>query len=272
MRCEMLLSTSLFLAFGQLVLLGGPNQSIPVRVKFRDAVNDRIQSDGNPLYLDADQGVSASIDSASGQFSLRTCVSTNPNRPCVGRASYLDFTSSAEDILGDQALPGSDGLGLPFAADIVASSWVLTPRDENDEVLAGGLLSMVQPGEVRLGGLKINFRNSSGDLYTIRFSPQNWPDSSRVLITFLGGDLNCQVEGACASWRVESFTGRFTDPSDLCCAYTEIMDVGTLVSENANDEGDYHLPLSITITALPKSSDGGSGGGGNGGGKGGGNK
>jgi hypothetical protein len=53
----------------------------------------------------------------------------------------------------------------------------------------------------------------------------------------------------------------------------QLDDIGTLKSDNSNDEGDYHLPFSMTVTALPQSADdGGSGGGGNGNGKGGGKK
>lgn len=259
---SMLLISLILTPAGPVLFAGKPDQSIPVSVEFRDdAVGDRIRSDGVPLYLHQEQGVSAYISISSGVMSFRTCTSSKPNLPCVGRATSLDFGDLAEDILGTAAHPGDTALGLPFTTDVLSTSWVVTPRDENDDVLDGGLLSIMQPGETRLGGLKINFRDPYEELYTIRFSPQNWPDSSRVLITFLGGNLSCQGEGDCASWTVEAVTGAFTDPGNTCCPYNEIQDVGTLVSQNVNDEGDYHLPFKITLTVLPAASGGGKGGG-----------
>ena len=39
-------------------------------------------------------------------------------------------------------------------------------------------------------------------------------------------------------------------------------DVVTLISNNANDEGDYHMPFEMRVTVLPQESDDGGGKGG----------
>ena len=174
------------------------------------------------------------------------------------------------DVLGDAALPGPTALGLPFDSASIKAGFVLNPIDENATPLSGGMFAITNPGEQRLGRLKVNFRDSSDTLYTIRYKPfapeqvpgASLPDSDWVLITFLGGSFDCQGTGDCAVWTVGSLTGTFADPSSLCCPETAIQDIGTLLSENANDEGDYHLPFLVTVTVLPASADSGSGTGG----------
>ncbi len=247
---------------------GKPQPDVPVQVEFRNAATDRITSDGDPLYVNGDR-VDTYLDASDGFLVFRGCSSSRKN-PCVPRQLHLDFAQSAVDVLGDAALPGPTALGLPFDASSIKAGFVLNPINENATPLSGGMLAITTPGEQRLGRLKVNFRDSADTLYTIRYKPlapeqaagSALPDSDWVLITFLGGSFDCQGTGDCAAWTVESLNGTFTDPSSLCCPETELQDIGTLLSENVNDEGDYHLPFQMTVTVLPAVADSGSGTGG----------
>ena len=241
---------------------GGGGGLYPVELVFRDAPDDRIQSDGLGPYVDGVDGVGAQINGDRGRLQFFACLSSATD--CPGPRSILfDFTDQA-------SLPGPNSLGLPFDSGLVDSGFAINLIDINDEYLADGLLGMTE-GEQLLARLKSNFRDQNDLLYTVRFRPGSELDSNWVLVTSLGGQISCSDSVPCASWTIETWQGVFTDRSDMCCPTNELDDIGTLISDNSNDEGDYHLPFSITITALPQSDGGGGDGGGDGGDSGGGN-
>ncbi len=245
----------------------GKTQQFPVQVVFRDAAGDAIQSDGQGAYVDGVDGVQALIIDDRGRLSFHTCVDSGRKKAgCPGpRAVLLDFSRLAGDVLGSAAEPGPTSVALPFItglADSLHSAVNLV--DINGEWLPDGLLGMTEVGEQLLAGMKVNFTDANGLLFTIRLSENAQPDSNWVLVTYNGGQIPCDDTIPCASWTVEAWTGVFTDPMDMCCPTNELYDIGTLVSDNTNDEGDYHLPFLITITALPQSGDSGGPGGGHG--------
>lgn len=250
----------------------GKTQTFPVEVVFRDAAGDGIQSDGLGAYVDGLDGVHAQIIDDRGRLSFQACrADRKAGVECPGpRNLFFDFGYPANDVLGAAADPGPTSLGLPFVSGVVDSGMAVNLIDVNDEYLPDGLLGMTEVGEQLLARLKSNFRDAGDVLYTVRFRPGTETDSNWVLVTYLGGQIPCGDTTPCASWTVEAWTGAFTDPADMCCPMHELYDIGTLVSSNTNDEGDYHLPFLITITALPDSGDSGGpgGGGGGGGGKG----
>ncbi len=248
----------------------GKTQKYPVEIVFRDASDDGIQSDGLGAYVDGVDGVRAQIIDDRGRLDFSACrASRKDNVACPGlRRIFFDFSNPATDALGAAADPGPTSLGLPFVSGLADSGMAVNLVDVNEEYLADGLLGMSEVGERRLARSKSNFKDSNGVLFTVRFRPGNEPDSNWVLVTYLGGQVPCDDSTPCASWIIEAWTGTFTDPMDMCCPTHELYDIGTLVSDNTNDEGDYHLPFLMTVTVLPESEDGGGPGGGKGGGKG----
>jgi len=187
---------------------------------------------------------------------------------------FFDFWDRVDD-------PGPNSLGLPVgwvdSAGWVQKAYMLfAPVDIFGNALPDGLLGMAEGEQLLAKGL-INFRDvnqptpQGGLLYTIRFKPNSWVDSNWLLMTRHVGEFPCDESVLCASWTIEALNGTPDPASDNCCNYSPLEDIGTLKSDNSNDEGDYHLPFSITVTALPQQPDDG-GGGGNGKGKGGGNK
>ena len=253
-----------------------PSNTIAVEVTFRDAPGDGIRSDGGGVYIHGVDQVRAEITNADGRLQFAACSSSAKSKtscPDSGtRVLFYDFSELADDILGPSAFPGMGSVGLPFQLDSFGFSdgnMGVRVRDMNGDPLPEGLLGMVE-GETRLATMKSNFNFRDGGLiYTVRFRPANEPDSHWVLVTRLEGEVACSETTACAEWTVEALTGTFPDPTGgACCPTTQLHDIATLLSDNTNDEGDYHLPFQITIRTLAQSDDDGGSGGGGGKGKG----
>lgn len=245
-----------------------------VEIVFRDATGDRIQTDDLGVsYVDGANQIRATLDDTLSFFACSSSAKLKQNCPDTGtRNVFLDFSDQTPD-----GVPGPTSLGLPFPAGEVAGEVEtflgVNLLDANGGPLEGGFAALVTGlCQQRFGRMKVNFRDESGLMYTIRFRPSVELHSNWVLVTYIddGGQVICDDDLVpCASWTVEALTGTPTGADDLCFpSPAPLDDIGTLLSDNSNDEGDYRLPFLMTITALPQPAGDGGGGGGNGGGKG----
>lgn len=230
---------------------GKRTPDIPVKVTFRNATlpPDRMLSVGSPTYVNGEPGVLATISGSSGRLLLNTCFNSKGGKTCASQGRYEAF---------DYNQPANALLPLPFPTPTAAPATLQVWTFEQDGVtfLARGFLDVMNvPGETRLGGMNVNFPvNGAG--YTLRFTPNMYPTSNYLLVTYLGGSTSCTTANpsACASWSVEAGSGSFAPyPNSSCCWTTSLQDIGELVTmDNSADYGQYHMPFKITVSVLPK--------------------
>jgi hypothetical protein len=239
----------LALLFGTAPVFAGkpvPPTNTPVKVTFRNAPTDRLLSYAAATYVNGETGVQALISASTGWVVLTTCFA-GKGKGCASQGRYQIFD------FGDSA----DGLSAPFPTPTIAPGVMEIWPFEADGVTfaAKGFLEVMgTPGETRLAGMKINFP-VDGNGYTVRFTPNMYPGTNYMLVTFLGGSASCTTANPslCASWSVETFTGTFTPSPFTCCWTNSLEDIGKLVTmSNSVDYGRFHLPFKITVTVLPK--------------------
>jgi hypothetical protein len=227
---------------------GGSPPDVPLRITLRNATDplDRIMSVGPATYTDGEPGVRAFIDS-SGWVNLGTCLPTKGNKlGCTsqGRFNFLDYR-----------LQVAAGLPLSSQTESVPANFVVSPLDSSGTShLSGGFRSIMNvSGETRLSGMKVNYPGGDGMSYTLRFSPNMYPESSSLLVTYLGGSLTCSTSNPddCAVWVVEAFTGSFTPNPSGSCPTDQLQDIAKLVS-GTMDFGAYHVPFQMVVSVLPR--------------------
>lgn len=175
---------------------------IPVTATFRDS-GDRIGSDGLGPYIDKLDDVHAVID-ARGDFDMDT--DWYGETPKVEeRKLYLYFT---EPVLGYYNPPFLYGYVSAFMSTGV-----------------GDLPLMVVDSSV-LSNLAVNF-GAAGRGWFIRFNPEKYPGSTKVLITRLSED----------TWEIEALA---TDIAQLL----SYSGKGKFVLTN---EGFFHMPFKVTV-------------------------
>jgi hypothetical protein len=231
---------------------GGFPPDVPLRITFRNATDpiDRIMSIGPATYTDGEPGVRAFIDS-NGWVNLGTCLPSKGNKPgCTsqGRFNFLDFRSQVRA-----------GLPLSSQTESVPANFVVSPLDSSGtRHLSGGFRNIMSlNGETRLSGMKVNYPGTDGNSYTLRFSPNMYPESSHLLVTFFGGSLTCSLSNPddCAVWVIEAFTGSFTPSPPGSCPTNQLQDIAKLVSETiqaTRDFGTFHMPFQMVVSVLPK--------------------
>ena len=227
----------------------GPSPpDVPLQITFSNSADplDRIMSVGSATYTDGEPGVRAFIDS-NGWVNFGTCLPTKGNKsgcPSPERFIFLDYRSQA-----------TAGMPLPFQTETVPANFVVSPHDSSGTShLAGGFRSIMNlPGETRLSGMKVNYPGGDATSYTLRFSPIMYPESSHLLVTYLGGSLTCSTSNpdTCAVWVVEAIAGAFTPNPPGSCPTDELQDIAKLVS-GTMDFGAYHMPFQMVVSVLPR--------------------
>jgi hypothetical protein len=233
-----------------------------VEVEFWNRIGDRVLSIGNPTYTDGELNASGQIDvsatilPSAGNLNLTTLYSTFSKGKftyfSLGRYHFFDFS---QPVNTQYPLPTNNGwsggtiaagatIGMdPFAADGVT----LLPNGFRD------VMNFV--GEQRLARMKVNFSDESkSSIYTLRFTPNSYPDNNYLLVTYLGGALSCEgsTGSACASWTVEALNGDVDPNQPYCCRVRTLEDTAPLsTGDNSIYYGKFHMPFKITITVLP---------------------
>jgi hypothetical protein len=225
-----------------------PATNTAVKVTFRNAPTDRLLSYAAATYVNGEPGVQAAVINASaGWVVLNTCFTGKGGKGCTSQGRYQIFD------FGDSA----NGLSAPFSTPTIAPAVMEIWPFEPDGVTFApkGFLGVTgTPGETRLAGMKVNFP-VGGDGYTVRFTPNMYPGTSYLLVTFLGGSASCTTANPslCASWSVEAFTGTFAPVPPGSCWTNSLEDIGKLVTmDNSVDFGPFHLPFKIIVSVLPK--------------------
>jgi hypothetical protein len=199
----------LLIAFASILVLCGltamrsadkPPKEIPVTATFRDYPGDRIASDGLGPYIEGVDDVYAIID-VRGDFDM----DTGGTPKVVERLLYLDFTSPASQYVNPPFLYGNDSAFMSTGV---------------------GDLPLMVVGSSVLSNLAVNF-GAAGRCWFIRFNPEKYPGSTKVLITRLSED----------TWEIEA---RLTDIAQLL----SYSGKGKLVLTN---EGYFNMPFKVTV-------------------------
>ncbi len=183
-------------------VFGAKANEIPVTATFRDdaALPDRIGSDGLGTYIDGVDHVRAVLD-GRGDFDLDTNSTGGP----TVRTLFLDFRT-----------PASPTANPPFATSTV-QAFISTG--------AGGLPQMAIGSSTR-SKLAVNF-DASGKGWFIRFSPNEYPDTSSVLVSRVSVD----------AWEIEAA------PTDIA----KLLSYSTRGKLVLTDEGNFFMPLRVVV-------------------------
>jgi hypothetical protein len=201
----------LLIAFASILVLCGltamrsadkPPKEIPVTATFQDS-GDRIGSDGLGPYIEGVDDVHAVID-ARGDFDMDTDW-YGGTRKVVERLLYLDFTSPASQYFNPPFLYGYDSAFMSTGV---------------------GDLPLMEIGLPVPSNLAVNFA-TAGRCWFIRFNPEKYPGSTKVLITRLSED----------TWEIEA---RLTDIAQLL----SYSGKGKLVLTN---EGYFYMPFKVIV-------------------------
>ena len=215
-----------------------PTPATPIQVTFRNATSppDRLLSDGtSPTYTNGYTGVQATIDASTGSVQLFTCWSFTAKGKTTcssqGRGQTFDFREPLVQYFAPPYPTITQGAQMQI--------WVFA--DDGVTQLANGFRDVMHyVGERRRAGSKTNF-DINGVMHTVRFTPNMYPNSDYLLVTYQGGSLSCTTAdpSQCATWTVE--------------ASSDYGDIAEFVTgDNSKDYGQFHMPFRITVSVLPK--------------------
>lgn len=152
---------------------------IPVTVYFRDALGDRIGSDGAGVYAHGVDGVNALILGSNGNLRFGTrnssrsvvldlsdpanspaCANPDSIEPCLKDFTFVNVGMEVKQTVLDATTQLEAAMG---------------------DILEGGLLA-IPIGEFRLARMGFIFPDPRGFDWQLRFRPETFPDTSAVVV------------------------------------------------------------------------------------------
>lgn len=198
---------------------GGGSSEYPATMALRDAVGDRILSDGAAY----DEGVRIRDDGL---------LLINISDP---RTLTFDFTDQA---LAPECSPCKKSFNVLTTSGVAASAWVL--QDGSNQTLDGNLLGMAT-GETKRAQLKFGWGDGGGKngvRWSLRFK---FPMGEAIDTAIMNKTHYAQISRVAQdTWIIEASVDLLGDQALLISQFKQ-------KGQQIEDEGTYHMPFEFGI-------------------------